>query len=298
MSRAFAVVNPAAGGGRTERVWRGLRDELTRSGLAIEWAASAAPGDATALARRAALAGWTLVVAVGGDGTLNEVVNGVVDADGRALVSVGFLATGRGSDACPNFGLAAEPIQAARRLLIAHDTRFDLGVAAWPDGTRRYFLNTAGAGFDAVVARRVAARGGSGTLPYVRGVVGAIARHRAVDAAIEVDGRPAWSGRLAAAVVANGPCFGGGMRIAPAADPGDGLLDLVVLGDVGRWELLWWLPTVYRGEHVANRKVVSLRGREVRIRAGAPLPTQLDGEAMPATPVTLTVLPGALPLRR
>jgi diacylglycerol kinase (ATP) len=110
----------------------------------------------------------------------------------------------------------------------------------------------------------------------VRGAVEAIARHRAVDAAIEVDGRPAWSGRLATAVVANGPCFGGGMRIAPAADPGDGLLDLVVLGDVGRWELLWWLPTVYRGEHAANRKVVSL----------------------PATPFTLTVLPGALPLRR
>ena len=156
MSRAFAVVNPAAGGGRTERVWRGLRDELTRSGLALEWVATAAPGDATALARRAALEGWPLIVAVGGDGTLNEVVNGVVDADGRARATIGLIATGRGRDACANLGLAAEPEIAARRLLIGAEARIDLGVAAGPDGTRRYFVTAAGAGFDAVVARRVA----------------------------------------------------------------------------------------------------------------------------------------------
>jgi len=298
VSRAFVVVNPAAAGGRTERAWRGLRDDLARLGLDFDWAATAGPGGATALARRAAADGWPLVVSVGGDGTLNEVVNGLVDADGRAGAALGVIGTGRGRDACANLGLPADPALAARRLVTGVEAAVDLGAAVWRDGTRRYFVNACGAGFDAVVARRVAARGGSGTVPYVRGVLEALRAQRPVPIEIELDGAPAWAGPVTAAVVANGARYGGGMRIAPAADPADGVLDLVVLGALGRLELVWWLPTVYRGEHLAHRRIFTRRAREVVLRAAAPLPTHLDGEATPPTPVTLRVAPGALRLRR
>ncbi|PYM90252.1 MAG: hypothetical protein DME04_23585 [Candidatus Rokuibacteriota bacterium] len=295
MTRAFVVVNPAAGGGRTGRMWRRLRDELARLGLSFETGETTSRGHATELARRAAAAGWPLVVAVGGDGTLNEVINGVTDARGASLATTGAILTGRGRDACRNFGLASDPHVAASRLVAGTDTRFDLGVAEWPDGTRRYFVSIAGAGFDAVVARRAASRGGRGTLPYLRAVVESLWSHRATAAALEVDGAPA-PGLLTAAMVANGAYCGGGMRIAPAADPTDGALDLVSVGDLGRGQLLRWLPSVYRGSHLANPRVTARRARRVTI--GARLATHLDGEPAAEGPVAFSVCPGALLLRR
>ena len=125
-----------------------------------------------------------------------------------------------------------------------------------------------------------------------------LSAHATVPAEIDADGARAWSGRLSAAVVANGPYFGGGMKIAPVADPADGRLDLVVLGDLGRLELLRWLPTVYRGAHLRNPKIVARTARRVTIRAARPLPMHVDGETAPSTPATLSVAAGAFRLRR
>jgi len=251
VTHAFAVVNPAAGGGRTARKWPTLAAELARLGLAFESARTVRRGHATELARRAADAGWSLVVAVGGDGTLNEVVNGVTDAHGSPLVTTGAILTGRGRDACRNFGLAADWRLAARRLVEGADELFDLGAAEWPDCARRYFVSAAGVGLEAV-ARRAASRGGVGTLPHVLAVVEGLVTHRPVPVTIEADGAPESSVPLTTVVVANGAYYGGGMKIAPPADPADGVLDLVVIGALGRAELLRWLPTVYWGGHLAT----------------------------------------------
>jgi diacylglycerol kinase (ATP) len=297
VTRAVVVVNPAAGGGRTERRWRELRDVLHRAGLAFDWAPTTGRRSATALAAAAAAAGAELVVAVGGDGTLNEVVDGVTREDG-ASPAVGALLTGRGRDAARNFGLATDLGLAARRLVEGHEVRVDLLRAEWPGGEQRVALSAGGAGFDATVAARVAGRRGRGTLPYLLGVLAAVAGHLTVPAEIEADGTPAWSGRLSTVVVANGAHYGGGMKIAPGADVADGALDLVVLGELGRLELLRWLPSVYRGGHLANPRVVMRRGRRVTIRTASPLAVHLDGEPAPPTPLSLAVRPGALRLRR
>ncbi len=298
MTRAFVVVNPAAGGARTRRVWPALREALQRLGLDFEFAVTTGPGAATALARGAARDGWPLVVAVGGDGTVNEVVDGLTDPIEGARATLGILMTGRGGDVCRNLGVPADPALAARRLVEGAEARLDLGLAEWGDRPPRHFVNAAGAGFDAVVAERARASPGSGTLPYLRAVLESLAAHRAVPATIQVDEAPEWSGRLTAAVVANGAHYGGGMKIAPAADPADGWLDLVVLGELGRLELLRWLPTVYRGRHLANPKVTTRPGRTIRIAASPPVPVHVDGESAGTTPVRLSVRPGALRLRR
>jgi diacylglycerol kinase (ATP) len=298
VSRCLVIVNPAAGGGRTERLWRTLRDDLHGLGLAFEWTATTARGHATDLARAAAAAGVDFLVAVGGDGTLNEVVNGAVGDEATPRVTVGGVLTGRGRDAARNFGVAPDPRLAVRRLVEGADSALDLVRAAWPDGGRRWIVSAAGAGFDADVAARAVARGGTGTLPYLAAVLAALASHAPVDAAIDADGERVWSGPLTSAVVANGAHYGGGMKIAPAADPADGRLDLVILGDLGRLELLRWLPTVYRGGHLRNPKVLARPARRVTIAGARPLPMHVDGEAAPAAPVTLTLVPGALRLRR
>jgi diacylglycerol kinase (ATP) len=291
---AVAVVNPAAGGGRTGRRWPALREEFARLAGGVECVFTTGPGDGRRCAREAVAAGATLVVAVGGDGTLNEVVDAVVGAPG---VTVGLVPTGRGRDAARNLGVALDARAAVRRLADGRDARIDLGLAEWDDGTRRHFVNAAGVGFDAEVARRARARGGAGTIPYVLAVVAALRAHRAVAARLEVGGAPGWTGALTAAIVANGAHYGGGMKIAPGADPADGRLDLVVLGAFGRLELLRWLPTVYRGGHVAHPSVRVQPVTRVRVEADAPLPTHLDGESGPPSPVTLGVRPAALRLR-
>jgi diacylglycerol kinase (ATP) len=289
-----AIVNPAAGGGRTERRWPTLRDELARALPTFECVLTTGPGDGQRRAREAAGAGATLVVAVGGDGTLNEVVNGVADTAG---VAVAVVPTGRGRDAARNLGVALDARQAVRRLASGTEVRVDLGVAEWDDGTRRVFVNAAGTGFDAEVARRARERGGSGTVPYVLGVVAALRAHGPVPGRLAIDGGEGWTGPLTAAVVANGAHYGGGMKIAPGADPADGMLDLVVLGAFGRLELLRWLPSVYRGGHVAHPSVRVQRVTRVRVAADVPLATHLDGEGGPPSPLTLSIRPGALRLR-
>ena len=295
--RCLVIVNPAAGAGRTGRLWPTLRDDLQRSGFRFEWTETSARGAATGLAREAAAAGASLVVAVGGDGTLNEVVNGAIGEGGPAP-AVGVILTGRGRDAARNFALPRDPRAAARRLVDGTEAAVDLVRASWPDGRRRWVLNAAGAGFDAAVAARAASGGGSGTLPYLAAVLTTLSAHAPVVAEIEIDGGAAWSGRLTSAVVANGAHYGGGMKIAPAADVADGRLDLVVLGDLGRLELLRWLPTVYSGGHLRCAKVSARPARRVTVTAARPLPVHVDGEAAPATPVTFTLVPRVLRLRR
>lgn len=295
--RAFVVVNPAAGGGRTARLWPSLRERLRHAGLEFEAAETSGRGSATELARGAVSGRWPLVVAVGGDGTVNEVVNGLIDPGGRPAGTLGVIMTGRGRDACRNLGIAADHETAVYRVVHGDDVKLDIGAARQGPAVR-FFVSSAGAGFDAVVAARAESIRGSGTVPYVLGVLGALRGHRPVPGAITLDGQPIWRGALTAAVVANGPHYGGGMRIAPTARPDDGQLDLVIVGELRRAELLAWLPTVYWGTHLRNARVTTGRGRDVEIETEPPIPVHLDGEPVGVTPIRLTVRPRALRVRR
>lgn len=294
-TRAFAIVNPAAGAGATGRSWPGLATLLSRLGLELDAVTTTRPREATELARRAVAAGHSLVVAVGGDGTVNEVVNGITGADGRPLATLGVIATGRGRDVCRNFGIPRAPDAAARALVGGRETVADLGHVELPDGPR-FFVNAIGAGFDADVARRAQGRRGPGTVPYLVGVFQAVAHHRARPVAITGD--VTWSGPATAVVVANGAFYGGGMKIAPAAAVADGALDLVLLGDFGRLELVRWLPSVYRGTHVRHPRVVVAPVRALRIAGPMALPVHVDGEPAGTTPISVGIRPRALRLRR
>jgi diacylglycerol kinase family enzyme len=233
------------------------------------------------------------VVAVGGDGTLNEVVNGLVPLREEYPVTVGALMTGRGRDACRNLGLTRDPLQAARRPVDGRVVARDVGLVRWPGG-ERFFLGWAGAGFDAVVAERAGGRGGR--LIYLRAVLTSLRNYRTAEMAVRLDEADAWAGPSASVVVCNGTSFGGGMRIAPGARPDDGLLDVVRLGALGRFELARWLPTVYWGGHLANPRIELRRAARVRVDAGAPLPVQMDGELGFHTPLDIEICPAALPL--
>jgi diacylglycerol kinase family enzyme len=234
-----------------------------------------------------------LVVAVGGDGTLNEVVNGVAPLRESHPATVGAVMTGRGRDACRNLGLLRDPRRAVRRLVEGRVVSCDLGLATWPGG-RRYFTAAVGVGFDAVVVRRAGAAGGR--LRYLAAVLASLRDHRPSKVVVDGPAGASWAGEAASVIVCNGSHLGGGMRIAPGARVDDGLLDVVVLGPLGRAELALWLPTVFWGGHLANRKVRAWRGATFRLdTTGAPA-AQLDGELGAGLPLEISVQPGALRL--
>lgn len=297
LQSAFFIVNPRAGGGRTGRFWPQLRSELTRLGVAVHSSETSESGEAAELARRAAGDGYELVVAVGGDGTVNEVVNGLVNQDGASLAALGCLFTGRGCDGVRNFGLPRDLREACRRLLEGEEKRVDLGLVRWGRGGERYFIGSAGAGFDAAVAQKAQVGKVGGILSYLPALATTLLTYRNQRMIVEADGRTLFDGLAAAVVIANGAYFAGGMKIAPGATLNDGRLDLVVLGDLGAIEIICWTPSVYWGRHLANPKISTHQVESVRLSGVAPMPCHLDGEVSGETPLTVQVLPRALRLR-
>ena len=206
------------------------------------------------------------------------------------------MLAGRGRDAARTLGVPRAPLRAAERLVAATERAVDLGQATWAGGAR-YFVNALGVGFDAHVAGLAARAGGHGTLAYLRAVGRGLGAYAPADVTIARDGAPPAAVSVASVVVANGPTFGGGMRVAPGADPADGALDVVVLGALRRWELALWLPTLYWGGHLRHPRVATARARAVTLDGPATLPVQIDGELEGALPLTIRVCPGALRLR-
>ena len=286
------VLNPTAGGGRAAKLLPEVVATLRRLSCDRHLHVTTAPGEATTVARQFAADGVSLVVAVGGDGTVNEVANGLLGAGPDT--SLGVLAAGRGADFARTLGSPRHADAALERIVHATPRRIDVGRATFADGSSRAFINVAGLGFDAAVAERAAgSRLPGSTVPYVSALLGALARYHNLDVVIEVDGERI-DGRALSIVVANGRYFGGGMKIAPDADLTDGLLDLAVLGDLAKTDLLRNVPRVYRGTHVTHPKFTHRTAREIRVATPEPAPIQLDGEVVGAAPVVFTVEPGAL----
>ena len=287
------ILNPKAGGGRAlrllPRVVAALRelDELHHVHV------TAAPGEAIEVARRFAGDGMRLVVAVGGDGTLNEVANGLLAAEGGP-VPLGVVPAGRGADFVRTLDGPKDPAAALARICRVAPRPIDVGRATFADGTSRAFVNVGGLGFDAAVAVRAAnSRLPGSTIPYLRGLAGALVRYRNLPMTVDADGAH-FAGLIRSVVVANGKFFGGGMKIVPAAALDDGLLDLAILGDLTRLDLVRNVPRVYRGTHVTHPKFTHLTARSIRVESAAPAQVQLDGELVGTAPVTFTVEPGAL----
>jgi len=292
------IVNPASAGGTTGRRWPRVR-EVLRHVVQFDEAICRYPGHAVKLGREARGARYRYVVCVGGDGTVNEVVNGIFSArESEPVPVLGVLPSGTGSDFSRTLGVPHHIEAACLRLLAGETTVCDLGVVSYEgeDGTtRRYFVNAAGVGYDAEVVRR---RNGfsryvRGTVPYVASVVSTFLSYENRAVTVVADGETR-THRILALVLGIGKYFGGGMRVAPEASIDDGLFDLVTIGDVGRLELLWNLPRVYRGTHLGHPKVTCCKASDVQVEADQPLLIQADGELLGRAPARFRVLPRAL----
>ena len=297
--RAVLVLNPASANGSTGKLAGGLVGDLARLGVEARLLRTEGPGHATTLTREALRAGEELVVAVGGDGTVNEVVNGIA---GREDVELAVIPRGTGWDFVRTYGIPRR-LEAAVEVALRGRTRvIDLGRAryrSW-DGSdgESLFANIASAGMSGAIAKRSneSSKALGGKASYLWATLAVFSRWRSDEVRVKVDGEER-GGRMHDVVVANGRYFGGGMKICPDAEPDDGLFDVLLIGDLTKRDLLLTLPKTYRGKHLPHPKAEVLRGAVVELETPEPLPVELDGAQPGTTPARFEVVPQALRLR-
>jgi diacylglycerol kinase (ATP) len=293
------IVNPASANGRTAQQWPEIAREAGERGLQVEVRLTEGPGHATQLAADAVAEGAELVLAVGGDGTVSEIANGMACAPATDLAVV---ERGSGCDFIRTFGISKKTDRALDVAAGGTVRTIDLGRASYtaPDGspTTSYFANIASAGLTGVAADRVNRSGKplGATVAFAWAAVATFATYRNSRFRVEIDGE-VLEQICNNAIVANCRYFAGGMKILPDADPSDGLLDVLVWGDVSKVDLALNLHKLYRGTHVGHPKATIRRARRVVVTPETPLPIEVDGEQPGITPATFDVVPSALRLR-
>ena len=296
------VVNPTAANGSTRRRWPEIAHRAAELGLAGEALFSERQGHAAELARTAAEGGARLVVAVGGDGTVNEVANGILAAGGDEPPELAVIARGTGTDFVRHFRIPSGLDGAVGVALSGASMTIDAGrltYRSWSgEDETAYFVNAASAGMSGAVAQRANASSKAlgGKVSFLWATLAVFAGWHASEMEIEVDDQRR-SGLMYDAIVANCRYLGGGMAMCPEARPDDGLLDVLMIGDITRRDLALTLPKVYRGTHLPHPKAEALRGRRISVRSETPLPVELDGEQPGTTPAVFEIVPDALRLR-
>jgi diacylglycerol kinase (ATP) len=297
---ARVIVNPVAGANGTARKWPHIVELLKGLGLRFEHDLTEAPGHAIELARTAAGKGYQQVVSVGGDGTVNEVVNGLYAAGSIGEVTLGIISTGTGGDYIRTIGLPRSYPDMCRCLMNSRRLTVDLGVVEYMNGddaVQRLFVNFAGLGFDAEIVRRTTQQYKSlgSTAAYLMGLLATLVFYRNREVSLVIDGQVV-NREVCTVVMNNGRYGGGGMLTAPDADLADGLLDVLIVGNLNKADLLWSLPRIYKGTHLTHPKVELNKAREIEVRTEAPLYLQADGELLGRAPARFRVLPSALNL--
>jgi diacylglycerol kinase (ATP) len=309
---AFVVVNPHSGGGRTRRDWKEIERNLRAAYPLMSVVATRKRGDATALVRAALREGHHEIVAVGGDGTINEAVNGFFDADGPIAPDAvfGFVTSGTGGDFRKTFGIAAGHAAAIARLKTAPVKPVDIGrlscLSRRGEPVVRYFINIgsfglSGAVVDSVNRARIAKLFG-GSFAFAVHSLAALMRYGERTVRIRVDGDYDEIASISTVAVANGQFFGGGMRVAPNARPDDGLFDVIIMGGTKKSRAMADMKQIYTGDHLKNPAVRALRGARVVAvpvaeTRGRPVLIEVDGESAGRLPATFEILPRALNLR-
>jgi diacylglycerol kinase (ATP) len=298
------IANPRAGRGKVDAALPQVERVLRDAGLGYRIVRTTHPGHATQAARDALLGGERYLVAVGGDGTVHEVVNGMVQ-DGQPIAPdavLGVVAAGSGCDFVRSFGLPGDAARAARQLVGDQVRSIDVGTVTCADGdaTRtRYFVNIAEAGLGGAVVARAAGLKGFGRFlggaRYAAGFWLTLPGFRPAAVQLDADGQ-AFGWRAFNVVVANCRFYGGGMQISPKSDPGDCVLDVLVMTGP-KSDAFTTLPKVYSGTHLPHRNIAELRAGRILLDADRPFLVEADGEMLGTTPASFGIIPSGVRLK-
>jgi YegS/Rv2252/BmrU family lipid kinase len=306
--RTFLVVNPRSANGSVQRRWDELTATIRASYGDFEHAFTTARGDATKLAHTALREGYEMIVALGGDGTMNEVVNGFF-ADGKAVnpdAILGEIPMGTGGDFRKTAGIPKDIGEAAAALKGTATRRVDVGRLSLVDAAGqpgfRYFINIASFGMgglvDSIVNSSSKALGGKAS--FFLATARAAIKYKNKRVRLTLDGGAPLERRIYNVAVANGRFFGGGMQVAPMAALDDGVFDVVSLGDFGAAEAALQVRHIYKGTHIGMPKVEHWKARHVvaePVDGADKVLLDVDGEQPGSLPSTFEMLPGAIRLK-
>jgi YegS/Rv2252/BmrU family lipid kinase len=282
------IINPLAGRGRSLELWKQIIHNIADAYDDYEYIYTRCPEDATLQAKIAAEQKYDVVAVVGGDGTLNEAVNGLVGSETALAVFPG----GTGNDFAKTLGITKNTDAMLKIVQNAKKKKIDIVKC-----NDKYFVNMAGLGFDAEVAKIVNnIRFIKGEIAYLSAILKTLFTYRPVDIEIVIDGVRRIE-RVTLVSVGNGKFIGGGIQMLPNAVLDDGLVDICIIKETNKAEILRTLPSVYQGRHMTNHKCVFLKGREVTIdiqKNARPVCAQVDGQVFYNTSLQIRVIPRAL----
>jgi diacylglycerol kinase (ATP) len=298
LTYARLIVNPTAGAGRTAKKWPYIKALLKNTGLRFEHDITEAPGHAIELAKSAVNKGYKLVVSVGGDGTINEIVNGIYATGDMKDVELGIIGTGTGSDYIRTIGVSKYYQESCHHLMNPMKKSVDLGMVEFTQNgqpAKRIFANFAGLGFDAEVVKATTKKfkNFGGKPAYLMGLLSTFTTYKNRQIQITINGQTE-NHKVCTIVMSNGKYGGGSMLLAPNADPCDGLFDVIIIGDVTKPDLLRSLPRIYKGTHLTHPKVMVKRTNLITISSDEPMAIQADGDLLGEPPARFTVLPSVL----
>ncbi len=302
LSKTLVLVNPAAGRGRARSAQSQVAEYLRLQGHPADFFESQSAQDFEGRAAAAAAGGYASIVALGGDGSFQHLVKATLGAD----VILGFFPAGGGNDVAGALGIPKDTVAAAHAFLRSRPRPMDVLRAHLAGGKIGHYVGGGGLGLDAEAAGLANGkfRSWPGAARYVAGALWALASFEPFSLEIEVDGESVATddSRVILAAVVNTPNYGAGVKIAPAAEIDDGLLDVVLVGELAWTRLVEAIPVLLRTGDLRWPEVRRFRGRRVCLRAGRPVVFHGDGEVLGEAPVEIENLPGAIrvaaPLRK
>lgn len=280
------IMNPVAGRGRALKAKPRILKALLEYDAELHLEETKGPQHATEIARQAVKAGFDLIIVAGGDGTLNQVVNGM----GSEQVPLGVIGCGTGNDFARTLGMPSDPVAAVHQIMGGAIQKIDLCRV-----NQNYFVSSVSVGFDSAVALRVnhGFRWLRGKAAYFCGLLATLFSYRSRRIKLTVDGLVMEFNSLLVAVT-NTPSYGGGFKINPEARINDGLFDVCAVQQMGTPEILVSLPLLAPGWHRNLKKVRMLKGRSITLESNEPFYYQLDGEILSDRVIRFTLLPQAL----
>lgn len=295
--KTMLVLNPHAGGGRGRRIFPAVRELLGQGIRNMDVKVSEYAGHAYEIGRDAARNGYERILSIGGDGTPFEIVNGLYAAGRpRPEIELGMIPAGTGNSFLRDFSTSSWR-QAVENILVGKRRRVDLVEIAYSrdrEEVRQYYLNILGVGLIADILKLTNEKlKGFGRFSYGLAVLLRLAKGMRNRMLLEIDGEKLEIAD-SALVISNSKFTGGGMNIAPMADTGDGLVDLVIFREVNRRDILNIFARVFKGTHVGHPKVKTFRAAGVTIDSCPQELLMADGELLGMTPLRLKVLPGEL----
>lgn len=300
MKKLVFIVNPEAKNGASIKVWRRIERKIVDIPYEVYYSKERRDAMNIAFSIAASSSDPMIIVAVGGDGTIHEVINGVVSF---AHVTISYIPAGSGNDFARGFKLPSNPEKCLDILLHMIDEKedyYDVGEFKI-DKSEGFFVNSLGAGFDALISekvnlssmKKILNRIGLGKIVYAIFMIVELFRYRPSTLYLTINGIQYTFDKAWFVTVSNQSYYGGGMKIAPQANPSDGEFDITVVHCISRVKLLFAFISVFFGEHTKFKEVKTFKGNQIRIQSDIPISVHTDGEAEGRTPVEIKVRPHA-----